>query len=501
MAGSAAFSRIVQQDLSGGMFPSLAPELIPASGAYDITNGLLDEQNVVYRRGGSSYLSTVPAGSGVRMLWSGYLSLGGQQTLMSTSAGTFKQGAMGGLTQIEATFPLLRDQTRAQVFRGVLYVPGNHAYNGGVVSENARGAAFWATAGNRLLAAEGSRVAFSKIENPVFEATDYHELPGGVAITGMEGLRTSCVVFTNEGIWVISGLALNLTDAEGNVQQKLDRYSANIDLWGNAGIAGWSGGLVVPAKDAVYLMSLGVSSERSPPFHPLSGPITNVYRGYVAAGFKPGVAAVYRGHYFLPIMSGESVIDVLVCRLDVKAFPWTHMKGYGAQISAFAVTDQEAAFLGGTGGIGRLLGLSYFQPSSTAAVDADGSAYPFEVTTRDILTGGLTPNQVAKIRLSYRMSGSAESKLQMYFGSTPAGANWGEFNWGEADWTNATGPFEQLSGEAPENPSGLQPYIWQGGGRGRKVRYCRLRIALKGSVSNLSIRTLELFIRPDGRVI
>src|ERR1019366_1542032 len=173
---------------------------------------------------------------------------------------------------------------------------------------------------------------------------NYHQLPDGVQITGMEGLRTSCVVFTTEGIWVIGNVNKNLTDEEGNIQQTLDRYSADAVLWGNNGVAGWSGGLVVPCKDAVYLLELGVSSEKAAPFTPISGAILNVYRGYVAAGYKPGVAAVYRGHYFLPILSGSTVIDMLVCRLDAtgskggRTFPWTHLAGSGSALSALAVT-------------------------------------------------------------------------------------------------------------------------------------------------------------------
>lgn len=506
MASSPGFNRIVQQDLSGGMFPSLAPELIPANGAYDITNGLLDEQNVVYRRGGSSFYGGVPAGGGVKMLWSGYLANGGQHTLMATSAGLFE--VRPGESVHVAGSVAATAMMRPEVFKGLLYFPGGETYDGASIGTASKVAPFYTSAGNRLIAGEGAKISASKIEDPTFETTEFVELPTGVQITGMEGVRTACAVFTTEGIWVITGLALSLTDAEGNVQWKMDRYSASIELWGNAGIAGYSGELVVPAKDAIYLMALGVSSERSPPFKAISGPITNVYRGYVNAGYTPGVAAVYRAHYFLPILYGESVVDVLVCRLDGTdskghaAFPWTHMKGYGAQLTALAVTDQEAAFLGGTAGLGRVLKLSYFEPSATTTTDANGSAYPFEVTTRDILTGSLTPNQVTKIRLGYRMAGPPESKLLMYFGDTVAGgAEWGEFNWGEADWTSPSGPFQQLTGEAPEDPSGTSPYIWQTGGRGRKVRYCRLKVALKGSVSSVSLRTLELFIRADGRVI
>jgi hypothetical protein len=52
------------------------------------------------------------------------------------------------------------------------------------------------------------------------------------------------------------------------------------------------------------------------PFVRISEPITALYRSYVNAGYRPGQACVYRGHYFLPILNGETVVDMLVCRID-----------------------------------------------------------------------------------------------------------------------------------------------------------------------------------------
>src|ERR1039458_3167873 len=78
----ASLSRVVQQDFSGGMFPALAPELIPANGCFDITNGLLSEQDVVFRRGGSRYFASAPLGVPPTFLWSGYLKNGGLQTIV-----------------------------------------------------------------------------------------------------------------------------------------------------------------------------------------------------------------------------------------------------------------------------------------------------------------------------------------------------------------------------------------------------------------------------------
>jgi hypothetical protein len=501
-SGFEAGQRLVESDLSRGMFPSLAPEQIPPGGAFDITNGLLDESNVVYRRGGALYADQTPRGD-PRLLWSGYLRHGGQQTLLGTDTGVYRNGVQ---VMPAGTLSAL---TRAQVLEGVLYLPGGHTYDGETPGTITPAAPHYATAGGRLLAGEGSRVSFSHVpehENDAltWDATDFHQLPGGVQIIGMEGLRTSCVVFTTEGIWVIGNLERELTDAEGNVQQTLDRYSADAVLWGDAGIAGWSGGLVVPCRDNIWLMELGVSSEKAAPFVHISDPIQNVYRGYVAAGYTPGLAAVHRGHYFLPILKGSSVIDVLVCRLDAtgargrRTFPWAHLTGAGALLPAFAITDEDAAFLGATAGLGRLLRLGYFEPGSVYATDA-GTPIAFSVTYRDILTGNLVRNLVAKARLSYQMSGGPDAKLAMSFGSTPfAGTFWDEFNWDEADWSEAGGPFTTLEGTAPADHEALNPHTWR---VTRKVRFARVKVTLEGNPSKLSLRALELFVRLDGRLI
>lgn len=515
---AAGLSRLVEGSLARGMFPSVAPENIPAGGAFDITNGLLDEDNVVYRRGGTSYLVSTPLGE-PRLLWNGLLRVvdppdGSQlRTFIATDKGLFT----GNGTMVSGTAPTAA-LTRAQVLEGVMYLPGGVTFDGSKLGSIAEKRAFYATAGGRLLAGEGSRIGFSQVpakENDAltWAETDFHQLPGGVQITGMQGLRTSCVVFTTEGIWVIGGLEKELTDAEGNVQQTLDLYSAGSVLWGNNGVASWTGGLVVPCKDNIFLMQLGVSSEKAQSFVSISSAIENLYRGYVAAGYTPGVAAVHRGHYFLPILNGTAVVDMLVCRLDAtdgrgkRTFPWTHLAGYGAALPALAVTDEDVAFLGATSAVGRILTLGYFTPGPALAADADGSTHPFSVTYRDILTGNLVRNLVAKARLSYHMSvgaGGGATELVMEFGSTSFGPTWGGTTWGGSVWVSATGPFAALGEAIPAataDPEALTPRTWR---VGRKVRYARVKVSLSAPVtppSYLSIRALELFVRQDGRLI
>lgn len=496
--------RLVEEDLSRGMFPALAPERIPKGGAEEIVNGLLDEQNVVYRRGGTIYYDATPHGD-PRLLWSGFLRYGsGEHRILATENGVWIDGTPVTLTQPAAL-------TRAQVFEGILYLPGGVNWDGATAgtATDARGKkAFYATAGGRLLAGEGNSVYFSQIPAKETDAltwaeTDFHSIPGGGQITGMEGLRTSCVVFTTEGIWIIGGLNRELTDEEGNIQQTLDRYAPNAVLWHNNGVAGWQGGLVVPCKDHIWLMELGVSSEKAAPFVHIDEAIDTVYQGYVAVGYKPGVAAIHRGHYFLPIMSGASVIDLLVCRLDAtdsrgrRTFPWTRLADYGSRLSALATTDEDVSFIGATNGLGRILNLPYMEPSSAVATDADGTSHSFSVTYRAQMTGNIVPNLVRKARLSYRMVATPEGKLHMAFGATPYGAEWDEFDWDEAEWADDGGVFTDLEGTAPADPDALHPHTWR---VRRKVRFARVRVYLTGPASTVSLRSLELFTRSSGRL-
>jgi hypothetical protein len=308
-----------QRDWSAGMFRGVREDLIPANGAYDITNGLLDNTGSVYRRGGTSYITDerFSTATWLPMIWDGYLAAG-QRTVIASTA---QFGIVSGSTTTVLGASGLPSPGRPAAFMGTLYFPGGQTYNGTALGTSPKVGSYYAVAGNRLFVAEGDTISFSDIGTggvgtTTFAATDYHQVPEGVRVIGLEGLRNALVAFTTGGVWVYSNIGVDLTDAAGNVQHRVDRYSRDLILWGDAGIAGWEGGLVVPALDDVWLMALGVASEAPSPFVRISEPITALYRSYVNAGYRPGQACVYRGHYFLPILNGETVVDMLVCRID-----------------------------------------------------------------------------------------------------------------------------------------------------------------------------------------
>lgn len=504
-------SRTLTRNFSAGMFRSLAPELIPESGLYDITNGLLDEDGAIYKRGGSSYWTdTFTVEGPITLAWSGWLT-GGQKTVVASPTGVYLIAENSATILLDGSSNVVGEVanfSRATALDGVLYLPSGYTYtgSGSTLVAAAETGDFVAAVANRLLVAENDTVRFSPIGGGAFDPTDFHQIPGGVEILGLEGLRDSAAVFTTDGVWMIRNLAYNLTDADGNVQQALDRYSTDLILWGDAGIAGWSGAIVVPALDGVWLVSLGVASEAGAPFVRISDQVADLYRSYVERGATPGVASVFRAHYILPIMLNSAVIDTLVCRLDGRdargrpAYPWAHFAG-AASPSAFVVQNGEPPILLG-GGAGRMSRCRYFEPSGAAAKDADDSSITWSVTTRDIPTGPISDNTVVKIRVTYEMvRADSTPTLQAYYGSNRlTGTEWGEFEWGEAEWTSSEGLFEQLVDpvtDAPEDVAAAAPFTWR---VRKKARYARFRLVCDDDVSRFSLRTFEMFVRDRGRI-
>ncbi len=598
----------------------MAPELIPANGAWDIVNGLLNEENVLYRRGGAKWASadtgnTFVDGKG-QMLWSGFLKHGGHQTLLYVEGAgpgytkkLYKVKANGELEEITITLPAGR--LAPCVFQGVLYFPTGEWFDGESKGKLEPGKAWYATAGNRLLRATGDRIEVSNVpkvegETPKFETeivepnitttensakatvssatgivagmpimsglaginqgttvvevkgtelilsapasrtaeavkcfigeANYLVIPEGVEIVGMEGFRSSCIVFTTQGIWLIQNLEKNITDVNGNSQWVQDRYSADASLWGYPGVAAWKGGVVIPCKDDVWLMELGVSSEKSVAFKRISAPIQNVYRKYVNEGCVPGTAVVYKGHYLLPIVNPSldrgGVVTVLVCRLEpvaAKAGPaWTRLAGTGGTVSAYALPAGEAE--GGLLGVGftpvggdpRVMSCYYFEPGehpvtqeSGAVVEGDPylpktlesepeptSDIVFGVVTRAVPTGNLVPNLVAKIRARYELVGGESPTVKLFTTNTYPGP-WGELFPRESP-PSSGGKEVALVEETNAiptpgaDPEATKPVTWR---ISRKVRYLSLRVQLESECMSFSLRTLEIFVRADGRVI
>jgi hypothetical protein len=119
---------IFQEDYSAGMVRDVAPHLIPNDGAYDIQNGLLNEDGSIYRRGGSVNFSAAAFGTNITFLWDGYTKAG-RRTLFANTADfgvlDTNDSSIVNLGPVGVTGP-----KGAAYLKGLLFIGGGHIYGG-----------------------------------------------------------------------------------------------------------------------------------------------------------------------------------------------------------------------------------------------------------------------------------------------------------------------------------------------------------------------------------
>jgi hypothetical protein len=266
---------------------------------------------------------------------------------------------------------------------------------------------------DRLVFAHGSRLTFTMARDQFSTNNDeYHELPYGASIVGMEPLRDQLLVFSTGGIFMISGLAYELTDPRGNPQQRLERVAPDLILWDNNGVASWRGSVVAPCADDVYLIDSAAA------MRPIGGGMRRLYRSYVKQGFQTGVAAVFAGRYILPVLNAGTWVDTLVC--DLRTGAWTRWGDYGATVTALATRIGETTrqpqlwALGSSGASPRVLDLSQtISPAAAVKNDADGSTHKLRVVTRTFDLGDLIEHTWRKVRLRMELEDAASDDPHM----------------------------------------------------------------------------------------
>ena len=578
----------LQDQFGGGIFRG---RRAPADSVYDAVNALVNDERLLFRRGGSAYKSNANAGATLVGLWDGHVSAGPRTVFWTTSdllvldtndaspltirspqtiPPYARAAAVGGamafpVTLAGLTGALLYAGSRktsvvtagvATVTNGSAVVTGAStswaaggvdagmifatAAGGGVVKsvesntsltltapwpkasassvayalEQARrvtpeglsaygvsGASevFVAAVGTvpRLLMCARQRVFFSNPGDPfTFTDGDYHELPEATHITGATAIEGTAVILTTSGVWAISNLDFDPLDDVGNVQHQVQQISQDVILWGDPGVAAYQGALVVPAIDDVYAVSLG-----APPVS-ISDGIRPLYREYVEAGYKPGTATVYRGHYFLPVLdSSNAVIDLLVCRLDLRDprggrrpawTRWANHAAGGAYAGRVGATTRTPKLLGINGQ--RVTDLTgCFDPDATRKDDADGTDHQFTVISNDFDTGpGLYPNTVQRAIVDYELVDAAADNPTVSM-ATATGAEGSSFTTCTAMATGAaTGP--ESDGTAPVAFQVIGP----AGEGARKVERIRWRFQTTGAAVSTVLRRVQVFGRFSG---
>ena len=332
-----------------------------------------------------------------------------------------------------------------------------------------------AAAGTRLIAAGGDRVAFTSPGGAVFggfATDDYHILQEAGVITGAQGIGNTAMIFTTAGVRAITNLAFDLTDAYGNPQQAQEKISDELILWDNAGIATWQGGMVVPAIDDVFL--LGPTGEMVP----VSQKIRPLYRGYVKAGYRTGTGAVARGHYFLPVLSGTTWVDTLVCRLDNGEPGWTRWDGHAGGVAYAREVGESTRSpkLLSLAGV-RVADLSgCFAPAAGNKQDADVTTHVLSVVTRDYSVKAMVKAFWREVRARFELTDAASDNptLTVEHAVGPvAGESW-----------TSVGSWAEGTGEAPTRLA-----------VGKSAQAIRFRLRSSGACASLALRSLEVFFR------
>ncbi len=373
----------------------------------------------------------------------------------------------------------------------------------------------WVAAGNRLLSLLGDRVAMSaQFDSTSWDATDEWLLPG-VQLLGGAAMDDRVMLFTTNGVWALSNLDYDLTDAAGNVQQSLRQVNADVVLWQEAGIATWENALIVPAVDGAWLVDGGRIES-------LTRSIAPLWRDYVARGYRLGRAAVFAGHYLMPILdSGTSPVDMLVCRLDRpvemrplgKVWPWTNWAGGAANVTALAArssagTTRLPLLLGADrSASGRVVSYPPFQPDGPKD-DHDGATPIWEVVTRAFPLGELGTAKYLRVR--YEMGPSVASIDAAYTTEARDGATtktWGSFRWGEAPWQKPAGQtwtpmygretIDAATSPVAGNSDGSLPFTYR---IGKRARFMQFRLRGVWATERTVLRSLELFVRASGRI-
>ena len=336
-----------------------------------------------------------------------------------------------------------------------------------------------------IRSAKRNRVGFTGLQATgesdfgLFGSTDYHGFPGEVL--GIHGLRDMALVFTSAGVFAVRNVALDLTDAAGNVQQTVEKVDGMV-LWAAAGVQAWQNALVVPARDGVYLVD-GVSRPVL-----LSRSVSELYRSYVQAGYRPGQAFVFRNTYCLPILDSSSAVQGwLTCKMDGGDggfWPWTRLSAGVACATVRNRVDAEPKPLGGSSASGaRLTLLSWFDPSSAYvgdeqhSGDADGTPITFTLETRDYPTGTGQENTVRKARVRYELVDSASYDPALTF-----------------SYADEDGAFTAHGDTAAEANPGVKTWLFS-----KKGRYVRFKLSCPTAAASASIRSIEAWVRGQNR--
>jgi hypothetical protein len=481
--------QITQDDFGVGTLRGTARDVQPGVGVHRALNALVSDEGDLYLRGATRYWSNTTVAGPLTWTWSG--ALGDAQFVLFASPTTLYRLAADQTPTVLSATAGLAGPVLGAVVSNHLYLPNGFKTDGTTVSAWTipaalpvnYGALHVASIAGRLVVGAGNRLAFSPSGTPdVFVADDFHELPGGTTIMGLFAIQDTLLVFTDFGLWSVTNMAYDLTDAAGNIQQSLSLLVPGLSLGAEAGLCGWQGRVVAACVDRVCFVSL----DNAPVT--ISDSIASLYSEYARFGV-PGGMKVFNDTLFLPMLTNSGdVREVLTCRLNRPVrgrqtyYPWTEFDGHAGQQSMFDFyVSPFGPMLLGAGTDGRLNDLSeiFNAFDYSGGGDADGTAPLFELETRDFPTGQGQPNHLKRIRLRYTAQGTAPPNVQAAYSTDPLHATWADLN-----TTALTMPGEDpLAWWLPQVP---------------RARYARVRVRVQDTdLTRLIVHRVDLSVRPS----
>jgi hypothetical protein len=225
-------SQLVQQDFALGACPAIAPHLIPSNGILKGVNVLLDDDGSLYKRSGTSLVSSADFGAlGLRLLWQGTLA-GGDRTVFADpdNLGVL---AADGVTPIRLAASGVSLPVRPVVIRGMLFV-GPRIYGGSLKGSSYSAGTMSRTQGSATVTGTGTSWLANVDPGMLFVAPSGRVYP----VKSVESNTSLTLAFpiveaTASGsyalaVTVVPSAAYNATDVMDVVAGRLVSCSGNI---------------------------------------------------------------------------------------------------------------------------------------------------------------------------------------------------------------------------------------------------------------------------------
>ena len=95
----------------------------------------------------------------------------------------------------------------------------------------------------------------------MFTSTDYWKIPGGGRGIAVATVRDRALLFSTAGLYMLSNLALDLTDPSGNIQQRLEQVR-HLQVPLRDGLAGGGGaGRELVEQEVIEVVNISLHAD------------------------------------------------------------------------------------------------------------------------------------------------------------------------------------------------------------------------------------------------